>query len=83
MNGTRPPPCAVVALTSIDDHRALLYGGRDAEHMCRSSDLYIIDFDTVVCTVKPEIFEGSNLSAVNDRPSRVRMRPTKGQLAVN
>ena len=36
------------SLTSIDDHRALLYGGGDAEHRSIVSDLYLIDFQTMV-----------------------------------
>ena len=48
-SGTRPPPCGVFSLTSIDDHRALLYGGYDGERRRRVSDLYLIDFQTMVC----------------------------------
>ena len=48
VNGTRPPPGRGFALTSIDEHRAILHGGYDAGHKCRSSDVYIIDFQTMV-----------------------------------
>ena len=48
VNGTRPPPGGGYTLTSIDEHRAILHGGHDADHGCRSSDLYFIDFQTMV-----------------------------------
>ena len=45
--GPRPPPCADFALISIDQWRAVLYGGRrGSDHDSR--DLYIIDFDALV-----------------------------------
>ena len=47
-SGTRPSPCSAFSLTSIDDHRALLYGGWDGEHRCCVSDLYLIDFQLMV-----------------------------------
>ena len=50
-SGTRPPPCGGFSLTSIDDHRALLYGGWDGERRGRVSSLYVIDFQTMVCKV--------------------------------
>ena len=46
--GTRPPPCAGFTLTSIDGSRAVFFGGYDAKHCCRISDIYIIDFHTMV-----------------------------------
>ena len=48
-SGTRPSPCAGFSLTSIDDHQALVYGGVDGEHHCCVSDLYLIDFQLMVC----------------------------------
>ena len=47
-SGTRPIPCGAFSLTSIDDHRALLYGGWDGERQSAVSDLYLIDFQTMV-----------------------------------
>ena len=47
--GRRPPPCADIALISVDDWRAILYGGHRAFD-CDSKDLYIIDFSTMVYT---------------------------------
>ena len=47
--GQRPPPCADLTLISVDDWRAVLYGGHRAyDH--DSKDLYIIDFSTMVYT---------------------------------
>ena len=47
VKGTRPPPCAGFTLTSVDNHRAVLFGGRHPERG-RINDLYLIDFDTMV-----------------------------------
>ena len=47
VRGTRPPPCAGFTLTSIDNHRAVFFGGR-VPGRGRVNDLYIIDFDTMV-----------------------------------
>ena len=45
--GTRPPPCADFALISIDEWRAVIYGGRrGTDH--DSKDLYIINFSDMV-----------------------------------
>ena len=48
VRGTRPPPAAGFTLTSIDDYRALFFGGKEGEHLQRISDLYLIDFQTMV-----------------------------------
>ena len=45
--GTRPPPCIASTLTSVDNYRAVLFGGRHPEQG-RINDLYLIDFDTMV-----------------------------------
>ena len=47
-SGTRPPPSYRFSLTSVDNHRALLYGGWDSERRSTVSDLYLIDFQTMV-----------------------------------
>ena len=52
-SGTRPPPCYGFSLTSINDHQALLYGGGDAELRSTVSDLYLIDFQTMVLYIPP------------------------------
>ena len=49
VRGTRPPPTAFFTLTSIDDYRALFFGGHDGEHLQEISDLYLIDFQMMVC----------------------------------
>ena len=48
IGGTRPPPCAGFSLTSIDNHRAVLFGGYQPECGGAVSDLYIIDFLAMV-----------------------------------
>ena len=45
--GDRPPPCSAFSFTTIDHHRAVLFGGRQ-EHG-RVNDIYILDLDTMVC----------------------------------
>ena len=47
--GTRPPPCSAFSLTSIDHHRAILYGGWDDDGQNILGDLYLIDLQTMVC----------------------------------
>ena len=47
VRGTRPPPCAAFTLTSVDNHQAIVFGGFHPE--CGNiSDLYLIDFSTMV-----------------------------------
>ena len=48
ISGTRPPPGAFFSLTSIDECRALMFGGKEGKHMQRISDLHLIDFHTMV-----------------------------------
>ena len=48
ISGTRPPPGAAFTLTSIDEYRALMFGGMEGEYLWRVSDLYLIDFQTMV-----------------------------------
>ena len=38
----------VFTLTSIDEYRALMFGGKEGKHLQRVSDLYFIDFHTMV-----------------------------------
>ena len=45
---SRLPSCSGFTLTSVNEYLALLYGGHDGEHDCPSSDLYLIDFKTMV-----------------------------------
>ena len=47
VRGTRPPPLSAFTLTSIDNYRALSFGGGDLRPI---SDLYLIDFQTMVCS---------------------------------
>ena len=48
VSGTRSPPRSGLTLTSIDENRAIAYGGWDGERGSGSSDLYLIDFQTMV-----------------------------------
>ena len=41
--GQKPPPIANFTFTGVNSHRAVLFGGR--QRQCRSSDLFIVDFD--------------------------------------
>ena len=47
-SGTRPPPNTSFTLTSIDRYRALMFGGKEGERQIRVSDLYLVDFQTMV-----------------------------------
>ena len=47
VKGTRPPPCSHFSFTSINDHEAIMYGGRLASG--RSvNDIYLFDFSEMV-----------------------------------
>ena len=46
ISGTRPPPCNAFSFTQIDDHRAVLFGGR--QHEGRTNDVYIFDMTRMV-----------------------------------
>jgi len=48
ITGERPPPCAAFSLTSIDNRRAVLFGGNNGEQG-RMNDVYIIDLLSMVC----------------------------------
>ena len=48
VSGARPPPCSGFTLTAIDSHRAVLFGGWQPGGGGRVSDLYLIDFNTMV-----------------------------------
>ena len=45
--GERPPPCAGLTFTAVDDRRAVVFGGynEDQRYM---NDIYIIDLSTMV-----------------------------------
>ena len=45
--GPRPPPCNFFSLTAINDHEAVLFGGR--RPYGRVSDCYLMDFESMVC----------------------------------
>ena len=64
VKGTRPPPCNGFTLTSIDSHRAVLFGGTQPGRG-QVSDLYLIDFNTMVCEqavlYKNKIREGTHI----------------------
>ena len=51
IRGTRPPPCSSLTLTMIDDHRAVLFGGRQPPGRS-TKDGYILDLTGMVCTYK-------------------------------
>ena len=46
ISGTRPPPCNFFSFTRIDDHRAVLFGGK--QHERRTNDVYIFDMTRMV-----------------------------------
>ena len=46
--GDRPPPCAGLTFTAVDDRRAVLFGGYN-EEQGRINDIFIIDLSTMVC----------------------------------
>ena len=48
VSGARPPPCSDFTLIAIDSHRAVLFGGIRPRRDGPVSDLYIIDFNTMV-----------------------------------
>ena len=45
--GTRPPPCSSFSLTMIDDHRAVLFGGKTKPRTTK--EVYILDLTGMVC----------------------------------
>ena len=45
--GDRPPPCAALTFTAIDDRRAVLFGGNNGEQGLMN-DVFIIDLSTMV-----------------------------------
>ena len=49
ISGTRPPPATNFTLTSIDEYRALIFGGREGKYLQKVSDVYLIDFRLMVC----------------------------------
>ena len=51
--GERPPPCAHFTLTSIDDRRAVLFGGFNGDQGDMMNDVYIIDLQNMVGTLGP------------------------------
>ena len=50
-SGTSPPPTGAFTLTSIDEHRALMFGGTERQELKRVSNLYLIDFQKMVNTL--------------------------------
>ena len=46
ISGTRPLPCNGFSFTWIDDHHAVLFGGR--QHEGRNNDVYIFDMTRMV-----------------------------------
>ena len=45
--GERPPPCAHLTFTSVDERRAVVFGGYNGEQG-RMNDVYIIDLSIMV-----------------------------------
>ena len=45
--GDRPPPCAGLTFTAVDDRRAVLFGGKN-EEQGRMNHVFIIDLSTMV-----------------------------------
>ena len=48
ITGERPLPCAGFSLTSVDNRRAVLFGGQNGEQGTMK-DVYIIDILLMVC----------------------------------
>ncbi len=46
LKGERPPPCDSFTFTKLDQHRAVLFGGRQPNH--RVNDVYVFDFRNMV-----------------------------------
>ncbi|XP_064393447.1 uncharacterized protein LOC135340946 isoform X2 [Halichondria panicea] len=55
LRGERPPPCIDFTFTMVDQHRAVLFGGRKSGHGGQINDIYFFDFRTMEVTkvVKP------------------------------
>ena len=51
--GPRPPPCNHFSFTAINNHQAVLFGGRQPHG--RVSDCYLMDFESMV---RPEMYAG-------------------------
>ena len=47
MTGPRPPPCAFFSFTTVDENRAVVFGGRQPGRGC-VNDVYILDFSDMV-----------------------------------
>ena len=47
VSGTRPPPCAAFSLTMVDDHHAVMFGGRHHTGQ-RRNDVYTLDLARMV-----------------------------------
>ena len=45
--GDKPPPCSGLTITTVDDRRAVLFGGGNEEQE-RMNDVFIIDLSTMV-----------------------------------
>ena len=45
--GERPPPCDHFSFTSIDQRRAVMFGGHNGKGLM--NDIYIIDLQSMVC----------------------------------
>ena len=47
VTGTRPPPCSEFSFTMVDDHNAVLFGGRRQGYVL-NNDVYTLDLDRMV-----------------------------------
>ena len=50
ISGTRSPQATNFTLTSIDECRAVMFGGREGEHLYKICDVYFVNFLTMVQT---------------------------------
>ena len=50
LRGTRPPPCSHFSLTMIDDHRVVLFGGKQPPGPRLTKEVYILDLTGMVCS---------------------------------
>ena len=46
--GPRPPPCYFFSFTAINDHQAVLFGGKQPQRR-RVNDCFLMDFESMVC----------------------------------
>ena len=59
--GERPPPCNNFSLISIDNRRAVLFGGENGEKG-RMNDVYIINLGSMVRQLQHLVLDGLSVT---------------------